>query len=747
MDDNLAAHLKKSTFDRHEKRDVRALLDDVANHLGATFDDDNPWDRSSAEALARVYEEAPPSTLAPQASTRAPAFDERKMLSAFSANLEGVASRLSEEISRLDPSHSMTGLVGSLKVIEERLAARDEDKSVHIELGALSTAIAALQADIRGVAAIDAQLKAFAGDVDSKLSELGRKELGDKDIERMSQAVSDLMALRLEAARTADLTEHSIERIAGQVTARVVNALPPPAAPVQVPYSDDELRRVAESIGRVLVHRVTATLQSSQGGQQGGEELAELRSLLESSFQDRRNSDEQLTGMLTTMQQALIGLLDRMDALERQPVQAAPEPVSVALPDPQPTVAPLGGSQAPSGFVAFDDNPAPAGLGQAGGKDDFLSAARRAAADAQQQQQPPRPASGKGPQAKAARAAGKAKKASSNGSALPRRLLLALLAVVAAASAYVALTRKPARQAPPPAAVERPDAPKKSSAVEGMTETDVVDIDQARQHAVSPLDALRRQEQEGLARLTAQLQRTSAVQTTQDNAPDATSREMPPAMVGPLSLRMAARDGNPSAQFAVAARLGEGHGVGQDLEQAMRWYHRAAQQGFALAQYRLGTYYERGLGVERDVARAQAWYRRAAEQGNAKAMHNLAVLATSREADAAPNYPFAAQWFARAADLGIRDSLFNLAVLYESGLGVQQDFGRAYFNLALAARAGDQQAVRRLDSVRNKLTPALASQIDDAVAAWEPKALDPIANNPVLASNAWQANATGATGG
>ena len=112
---------------------------------------------------------------------------------------------------------------------------------------------------------------------------------------------------------------------------------------------------------------------------------------------------------------------------------------------------------------------------------------------------------------------------------------------------------------------------------------------------------------------------------------------LPPATVGPLSLRLAAANGDPSAAFEVGARLAEGKGTSQNFTEAITWYQKSAAQGFAQAQYRLGTLYERGLGVKADVARAQSWYERAAEQGHIKAMHNLAVLSAGRSTGS-PDY-------------------------------------------------------------------------------------------------------------
>ncbi len=213
--------------------------------------------------------------------------------------------------------------------------------------------------------------------------------------------------------------------------------------------------------------------------------------------------------------------------------------------------------------------------------------------------------------------------------------------------------------------------------------------------------------------------------------------ELPPAAIGPMSLRLAAAKGNPSAQFDVAARYAEGRGVKQDFGQAAHWYQRAAQQGLAQAQYRLAGLLERGLGVKADPARARIWYKRAAEQGNLKAMHNLAVLNAGSDATPA-ELATAHKWFGEAAERGLSDSQFNLAVLLESGLGVEKDPVQAFKWYALAARNGDKEAIRRRDLIKAKLEPEQRAATEAAVAAWRQRVVDRVANDPRAAGEAWK---------
>ncbi len=203
--------------------------------------------------------------------------------------------------------------------------------------------------------------------------------------------------------------------------------------------------------------------------------------------------------------------------------------------------------------------------------------------------------------------------------------------------------------------------------------------------------------------------------------------DMPPEEIGPLPLRQAARDGDPRAQFEVAAIFAEGRALEQDLAAAAIWYERSAAQGFAPAGYRLANMYENGMGVEKDLEQARLWYQLAAEAGNRMSMHNLASLLVSGQLDE-PRFDEAAYWFERAASLGLKDSQFNLAMLSARGLGVPQSLENAYKWFSIAARLGDQDAARARDDIARSLDAVIVSDLRDQAEAWEPDSLDIIAN-------------------
>lgn len=235
---------------------------------------------------------------------------------------------------------------------------------------------------------------------------------------------------------------------------------------------------------------------------------------------------------------------------------------------------------------------------------------------------------------------------------------------------------------------------------------------------------------------------TGTVTEVVTGAANASQLNLPPATVGPLSLRLAAAKGDPSAQFEVAARLAEGKGTDQNFTEAVRWYERSASQGFAQSMYRLGTLYERGLGVKKDLVQAAAQYRQAAEHGNIKAMHNLAVLSAG-SSSGSPDYPTAAQWFEKAAAYGLTDSQYNLAVLYENGLGVNKSQLEAYKFYALSAASGDTEALRRRDEMAAAMTELDRKKANLLVSSWQLKAPDKLANDARAAGEDWKKRADG----
>ncbi len=203
--------------------------------------------------------------------------------------------------------------------------------------------------------------------------------------------------------------------------------------------------------------------------------------------------------------------------------------------------------------------------------------------------------------------------------------------------------------------------------------------------------------------------------------------DMPAEGVGPIELRQAAANGDPRAQFEVAAIYTEGRAITQDYAQAAIWYERAAAQGFAPAQYRLGSLYESGNGVAKDLDTARLWYEKAAEAGNRMAMHNLASLYAGGNLGK-QQFDSAAKWFEEAADRGLTDSQFNLGMLYARGLGVPQSLNDSFKWFGIAALSGDKDATKARDDIARSLDADTMAKLTAEIAAFKPAPIDLAAN-------------------
>ena len=90
----------------------------------------------------------------------------------------------------------------------------------------------------------------------------------------------------------------------------------------------------------------------------------------------------------------------------------------------------------------------------------------------------------------------------------------------------------------------------------------------------------------------------------------------------------AAQGGHVQAQVALATNYFTGRGVPLDYGKAFTWYSKAASAGDGSAQYIVGSYYERGYPgiVDKDIEQAKIWYARAASHGDPGALAKLRSL-------------------------------------------------------------------------------------------------------------------------
>ena len=149
--------------------------------------------------------------------------------------------------------------------------------------------------------------------------------------------------------------------------------------------------------------------------------------------------------------------------------------------------------------------------------------------------------------------------------------------------------------------------------------------------------------------------------------------------------RMAALQGNATAQFKYAEMHACGAGCAQDFENAAHFFRLAADQGHAASQFALGVRYETGHGVQRDEVKASALFLLAASQGDVDAQFHLAAMYDDgrgvKQDDAE-----AAQYYRQAAVQGHAHAMYKLAGMHRRGRGVVLDEAQAQ---ALYRRAAD----------------------------------------------------------
>jgi TPR repeat protein len=632
---------------------------------GAPQSSEDPWDRQSAEALTRAYEESE-AEWRESRSARRPPHDRGRAPAAvgseggawLESRLADIADRLQRSIAGIDPDKSVGALGIRMEELERRLAVAFEDvarrleghnlEKVEAQISGLNAHLVQTREQLERIDAIDHRLRDLAERFEEhrRLPETAR--LDDQAIEALIQSAADRAAdrvvQRLPAAPGID--QQRLDALEKMMRDQLAERRQTEEMTTSV------LRTIEDTLGTILdrVDRLDpgSILPAARGSGEGYQGTSPLDPLLEAYAQGAR-----ALGEVTPA--SLLDAADYMTAGQRTraagPERAVgPNWEEDVVADPR-----AGERRAPPGTAEFTD---------------------------------PEPARGSSP------ARAKSKPSAPSGRLSGLLLMLAVTSLFGAG--YLAgdyflapssVTIAEERTSHQPAPETTSAIPRSLPAV--ASEKDLV---------AAALDSL----------------------VAYDGAKPSDTPGTLPEGLSATSLGQAAAGGNAAAQFEVASRFADGRGLAQSHAQAFAWYQRAAMRGYAPAQFRLAALFERGAGVEVDVEKAKVWYRRAAEQGHVNAMHNLAVLTARRDGDG-PDYAAAAAWFREAAERGLTDSQYNLALLSELGLGTQKSLLEAYKWLALAARGGDKEAAVRLQQIKPRLAPGEIAAAEELIADWRPR--------------------------
>ncbi|KAG2220030.1 hypothetical protein INT45_012206 [Circinella minor] len=170
--------------------------------------------------------------------------------------------------------------------------------------------------------------------------------------------------------------------------------------------------------------------------------------------------------------------------------------------------------------------------------------------------------------------------------------------------------------------------------------------------------------------------------------------------------KIAAEMGDTQSEFQVGLMLSNGTGVQCDRFEAYKWYQKAAKKNYHPALYNLGLWHD----SINDLTKAEKYYEKAHRLGNPSAMEKLAVVYIKSSYIPVDPSDYnclrlqqrhrgeAIRWFKEAARSGNCVAQRELGKLYGTGLGITQDYERAFGLFGQAAAQNDPEATLLLGS-------------------------------------------------
>ena len=250
---------------------------------GPAASEDEPWDPQSAEELMRIHEAAnaqwadpaaprhyrawPSDGVAPARAAEPPLRD----AAGLEARLAQIAHVIEGAVAEAHPAKALAALDRRLDAFERRLDVALSDMALGIGRGDLKL--------------IDAHLVEFAGHFEAVRQQLGR----------------------LDAVETA---LHEL--------ARALERTGPPSGD-HSPMRQDAIAAVIDGAAERAASKVAASLSETGEGEN---RLDRLQALVENHVAERRRSEEAAANVLHSIEDALMRILDRVEAMEA--LQAAP---------------------------------------------------------------------------------------------------------------------------------------------------------------------------------------------------------------------------------------------------------------------------------------------------------------------------------------------------------------------------------------------------------------------------------------
>lgn len=144
-------------------------------------------------------------------------------------------------------------------------------------------------------------------------------------------------------------------------------------------------------------------------------------------------------------------------------------------------------------------------------------------------------------------------------------------------------------------------------------------------------------------------------------------------------LEQLAGEENVDACYELGCRYAFGNGIDINLQEAMRWFEKAAAQGCGAAMSDLGIIWSRRLDAKKDIEGAVKWYTKAAIAGDAAGQYYLGEIYHTGDG-VEKDEEIAQQWMNRGlkglkvvAEEGDAEAAMLLAAIYKGDRGTPKD--------------------------------------------------------------------------
>jgi uncharacterized protein len=183
----------------------------------------------------------------------------------------------------------------------------------------------------------------------------------------------------------------------------------------------------------------------------------------------------------------------------------------------------------------------------------------------------------------------------------------------------------------------------------------------------------------------------------------------------------AAAQGHPEALLAMVRYHDRGLGAPPNPEKGTEACLAAVKAGSVVAMNEMGVRYQRGTGIRMDGVAAIGWFTIASQNGLQSALINLGncfELGNGVRVDLAR----AGEHYAAAAKMGNPVAQMMIAKLFEDGRGTPKNPAYAYVNYSRAAAGGLEEAGKKRDEIKAKLSAAELKEAEGILAAPAAKA-------------------------